>query len=80
MEYEHFPIEGELVTNEVKATLWARGFDVIVVVVAVSCFQGKGIILTSDIGNVRHSFKCRNRTSLLAAFSELQVRRVREQK
>eukprot|EP00903_Cladosiphon_okamuranus_P008054 g7768.t1 len=34
--------------------------------------QGKGIILTSDIGNVRHSFKCRDRTSLLAAFSELQ--------
>lgn len=37
--------------------------------------QGKGIILTSDIGNVRHSFKCRDRTSLLAAFAELQVRK-----
>lgn len=36
--------------------------------------QGKGIILTSDIGNVRHPFKCRDRTSLLAAFAELQVR------
>lgn len=48
-------------------------FDV-VVVVAGAFFQGKGIILTSDIGNVRHSFKCRNRTSLLAAFAELQVR------
>lgn len=35
--------------------------------------QGKGIILTSDIGNVRHPFKCRDRTSLLAAFAELQV-------
>ncbi|CAM9212486.1 unnamed protein product, partial [Ectocarpus sp. 12 AP-2014] len=34
--------------------------------------QASGIILTSDIGNVRHSFKCRNRTSLLAAFAELQ--------
>lgn len=38
--------------------------------------QGKGIILTSDIGNVRHPFKCRDRTSLLAAFAELQVREV----
>lgn len=35
--------------------------------------QGKGIILTSDIGNVRHPYKCRDRTSLMAAFAELQV-------
>lgn len=39
----------------------------------VAPLQGKGIILTSEIGNVRHSFKCRDRTSLLAAFAELQV-------
>lgn len=46
--------------------------EVLAVVVVV--LQGKGIILTSDVGNVRHPYKCRDRTSLLAAFSDLQVR------
>ncbi|CAM9717877.1 unnamed protein product, partial [Discosporangium mesarthrocarpum] len=34
--------------------------------------QGKGFILQSEIGSVRHQFKCRDRTSLLTAFLDLQ--------